>query len=237
LHNENFVGVLIMVELVASARVLLGSAERQMEFASHNIANATTIGYKRVTPFPDISGAGEAGAPAIDYAEGATIESGAPLDLKLAGNAFFVVRGPDGWLFTRNGAFKRDSDGLLVTQDGLPVQMTEGDIQLSSDKVAIDADGVIVDGDRALGRLWLVRFDNNTDLKPLGAGLFSAADGAARDIDAVGVRQGALESSNVSSATEMIALMSALRRAETGQRLIQVYDDLMGRTFNLLGQN
>ena len=64
-----------------------------------------------------------------------------------------------------------------------------------------------------------------------------SADGAARDIDAVGVRQGALESSNVSSATEMIALMSALRRAETGQRLIQVYDDLMGRTFNLLGQN
>jgi len=35
----------------------------------------------------------------------------------------------------------------------------------------------------------------------------------------------------------MISMMEALRRAETGQRLVGVYDDLMGRVLTSLGQS
>jgi flagellar basal-body rod protein FlgG len=51
------------------------------------------------------------------------------------------------------------------------------------------------------------------------------------------VRQGALETSNVTTAAEMVSVMAALRRAEAGQRLAIVYDDLMGRAITSFGQN
>jgi hypothetical protein len=34
----------------------------------------------------------------------------------------------------------------------------------------------------------------------------------------------------------MVALMEAVRRAETGQRIIGTYDDLMGRALSAFGQ-
>ena len=45
-----------------------------------------------------------------------------------------------------------------------------------------------------------------------------------------------LETSNVNMGDEMVAMMEAVRRAETGQRLVTTYDDLMGRALNLFGQ-
>ena len=50
------------------------------------------------------------------------------------------------------------------------------------------------------------------------------------------VRQGMVEASNVSMADEMLALMAALRSAESAQRVVQVYDDLMGRALTAFGQ-
>jgi flagellar basal body rod protein FlgG len=50
------------------------------------------------------------------------------------------------------------------------------------------------------------------------------------------VRQGAIEASNVSTGVEMVDMMAAIRRAESGQRLVNVYDDLMGRALTLFGQ-
>jgi hypothetical protein len=35
----------------------------------------------------------------------------------------------------------------------------------------------------------------------------------------------------------MVGMMEALRRAESGQRLVLTYDDLMGRALNAFGQN
>ena len=68
-------------------------------------------------------------------------------------------------------------------------------------------------------------------------GLLSVAADAVRGVDTPVVRQGFLESSNVALGDEMIALMEAVRRAETGQRLMNVYDDLMGRAIITFGQS
>ncbi len=46
-----------------------------------------------------------------------------------------------------------------------------------------------------------------------------------------------LESSNVSLGDEMIGMMGALRSADTGARLVQVYDDLMGKAISAFGQS
>jgi flagellar basal body rod protein FlgG len=69
------------------------------------------------------------------------------------------------------------------------------------------------------------------------AGLFSAPDDQVTPMADVTVKQGMLESSNVSTADEMIAIMSAVRQAQAGQHLINVYDDLMGRAISTFGQS
>ena len=50
------------------------------------------------------------------------------------------------------------------------------------------------------------------------------------------LRQAMVETSNVTMASEMVGMMAAVREAETGAKLVQVYDDLMGRALTAFGQ-
>jgi len=50
-------------------------------------------------------------------------------------------------------------------------------------------------------------------------------------------RQGMTENSNVEIGEEMVAMMATLRQSEGGARLVQVYDDLLGRALSTLGQS
>jgi flagellar basal body rod protein FlgG len=67
-------------------------------------------------------------------------------------------------------------------------------------------------------------------------GLYSAPQDTASPMDAPALAQGALEASNVSAGAEMITMMAALREAQAGQRLMGVYDDLLGRAITTFGQ-
>jgi flagellar basal-body rod protein FlgG len=44
-----------------------------------------------------------------------------------------------------------------------------------------------------------------------------------------------VEASNVNLAEEMVSMMEVMRQAETGARLVQTYDDLMGKVVQTLG--
>ena len=50
------------------------------------------------------------------------------------------------------------------------------------------------------------------------------------------LRQGMVENSNVSIGDEMVAMTAAVRQTETGARLVQIYDDLLGRAISSFGQ-
>ncbi len=108
---------------------------------SDNIANVSTVGYKRSRAvFEDVLGRSVAGAQSIPmggagarvahveqmWAQGALLATGAPTDLAVSGDGFFVVRGNvegvDGNFYTRAGQMHVDSDGYLVNPDGLHLQ-------------------------------------------------------------------------------------------------------------------
>jgi flagellar basal-body rod protein FlgG len=55
-------------------------------------------------------------------------------------------------------------------------------------------------------------------------------------VAATHLRQGMLESSTVALGDEMVATMTALRQADAGGRVMQVWDDLMGRAVTTFGQ-
>ena len=102
-----------------------------------NIANASTVGYKRDRAmFSDMLGgvidgqrAGggvHLGASQTMFQQGQITTTGSPLDMALNGHGLFVVKGNhDGSnsnFYTRNGQFSPDSSGFIVNPDGLRLQ-------------------------------------------------------------------------------------------------------------------
>lgn len=221
---------------------ILSRASQRMEVTAQNMVNMTTPGYKARRPFSalvQVSGLNTA-IPShdvsVNFTSGKVTETGNPYDLAIMGDGFFVVRSGDLTLYTRNGQFSRDAEGRLVTGDGMALQSASGDVLLGSDVVTIAPDGTVLDGGEPVARIAIADFEDRTVLRSAGGSSFEAPAGAARERDGAQVRQGLLETANVSTAEEMIAMMGSLRSAESGQRIIQVYDDLMGRALTAFGQ-
>ena len=225
------------------AAQILARAERRAETAAQNITNASTPGYRRRIGFEQALSIGapaaarSAGTGALDFAAGQLSATGNPTDLAIAGDGFFAVRGEDDLLYTRQGQFHRDDHGRLVNAGGLALQTLEGgDLIVGDGDFQISPDGVVTRDGEAIGRIALYDFSNRAALAQQAAGTFAAGEAETLQVQAPAIRQGMLEGSNVSMGDEMVAMMEAVRRAETGQRLVNTYDDLMGRALNLFGQ-
>lgn len=177
------------------------------------------------------------------HSQGELRMTGNALDVAIEGDGFFAVQLPSGDIgYTRNGAFQRDAEGRLVTGEGYPLA---GDLAVPIDatSVTIADDGTVsavVPGDPApqnLGQLELASFANPAGLEPLGKTLYreSAASGAAvmgapGTGGTGGLRQGAIESSNVNVVEEMIDLISGQRAYEINTRVIKAADEMLGQT-------
>jgi len=230
-------------DLVQSATAILSGAQQRAEEAAHNISNMATPGYRarrtfaQVVSQADVAQGGIAqSAPTLSMKPGGLSETGNPLDVAIGGEGFFELRGETGSLFTRNGQFSRADDGRLLGPGGRAVQGAGGgDLILTGTEFTISANGDLLEGDRTIGRLSIMTFDVNKAVLDID-GLLTVSPADRETVDAPLVRQGFLESSNVALGDEMIGLMEAVRRAETGQRLMNVYDDLMGRAVTTFGQ-
>lgn len=175
-------------------------------------------------------------------AQGAFLSTGVPTDIAIEGEGFFRVCRRDGtFAYTRDGSFRVDSEGHLVTSGGLcvspgiklPECFRAGTLSVSGDgKVSVKADG----SDESLdaGRLILYRFPDATALESIGGNLYAetAASGAAvagtPGRDGTGVlKQGMLEASNVSIVNEMVRMISSQRAYEAVAKVIQTSDSML----------
>jgi flagellar basal-body rod protein FlgG len=146
------------------------------------------------------------------------------LDLAVRGEGFFRIQLPDGrTAYTRDGAFERDAQGQIVTEDGYVV---EPGIAIPEDArdVTINAQGVVqaivgaATTPQQLGRIELARFANKTGLEAIGENLFletassgPAQVGGAGDEGFGALQQGYLELANVEAVTELADLIAAQR--------------------------
>jgi flagellar basal-body rod protein FlgG len=229
------------------AGAILSRASQRVEVAAQNMANMTTPGYKAKRSFLqmiDQTSLGPADAgfsdnrPELltDFTDGKLRNTGAPFDLAISGSGFFAVRSGDITLYTRNGQFRRDSDGRLVTSSGMALQSSGGDLTVDAGNVTILPDGTVLNDGQPAAQVTVVDFSDPQVLKPAEGGAFSAPAGAAHDVTSTHIHQGMLEESNVSTASEMLSLMSAMRSAESGQHIVQALDDLLGQAVNAFGQ-
>lgn len=169
-----------------------------------------------------------------------------PLDLAIEGDGFFQILMADGTVaYTRDGAFKQDGEGRIVTSDGFTL---EPEIIIPEDavEITIGTDGtvsVMLTGDsepQTIGMIELVRFVNPAGLSSFGRNLFvaTAASGppmvGTPGLDGFGiVAQSYLEMSNVQVVEEMVNMIISQRAYESNSKAIQASDDMLQTANNL----
>jgi flagellar basal-body rod protein FlgF len=226
--------------------------ERQLDVVANNIANVNTSGFKEDSSLFEeylMPGAHEDNfvgrdrrlsyvqdrGTYRDFSQGPTEQTGNPLDVAVAGNAFLVVQTAGGERYTRDGGLHMNNLGQLVTAAGDTVQGTSGPIvfQPADHDVSISPDGTItvVEGtgrtDAQRGKLRLVSFADAQKLLKEGSNLYSAGEGGAAQPDPKSqVQQGYLEKSNVSSVAEMSRMIQVTRTYTQISTLLQQESDL-----------
>jgi flagellar basal-body rod protein FlgG len=174
------------------------------------------------------------------HSQGNLTNTGNPFDLAVQGKGFFQVLMPDGSLaYTRDGSFQVNQDGQLVTAMGYPVQpaisVPEGALS-----VTIGSDGTVsalLPGSTAatqIGTVQLTNFINPAGLQPIGQNLLleSGASGAPQTgtpgLNGLGtLMQGAVESSNVNIAEELVNMIETQRAYEMNSKAIQSADQML----------
>lgn len=234
------------------ANIATPGYKRQVGFAvltTPDAAAATQPDAARRARDSDLRGA-YAAAPGwrtrSDLAAGKLSATGNPLDLAIAGDGFFQLRDGNDLVYSRQGNFRLAGDGTLVTPQGFVLQQAGGgDLILERAAVTIAPDGTVLDNARPVARIAVflpaaadgAQGNAAATAHAIDGALFRFDGGDAREVPGAQIRQGMVEASNVSVGEEMVTMMAALRQAESGARLVQVYDDLLGRAITGFGES
>ncbi len=179
-----------------------------------------------------------------DYSQGSFKDTGNTYDLALDGKGFFAISftskaGKTYELYTRDGEFTTDAEGVLRTKDGDFVLDESGSnivVPTDAQSVSIDQTGrVFADGEQ-VGQLKLVDFEDYNYLKKYGENLLQAVDGATQKDFTGTVNQGYLETSNVNVVETMVDLITITRAYESNQKIIQAIDDTLDKAVNNVGR-
>lgn len=227
--------------------VAMTGADQLMDaqsIVSHNLANASTHGYRAdLHAFSSylVEGPGfptrinvVAEQLGFDPRIGMLQETGRPLDVAIRGDGYIAVQALDGSeAYTRAGNLRVSASGVLETANGLAVLGDSGPVTVPpADQIAIGSDGtvsVVAEGlgpetMAAIGRMRLVN-PVPEQLAKGADGLLRMRDGSAAPADAaVRVANGALESSNVNTAETLVEMIQISRQYEMQVRLMSTAD-------------
>ena len=243
------------------------STEMRLNLSANNLANVNTTGYKRdrvsfedtflryahdyhvdprgnlrekeLLPRADVIAKPRLAEQRIDFSQGALQLTGNPLDVAIQGDGFFKVAGPGGAYYTRNGAFHRNADGMLVTDQDMPVLGNGGPIQIPEGRtVTIDGAGAIYVDDAQVGQLDVVRVQNPEVLQKYGSNLYTAQSGTTAqegpaEAGRTEVAQGYLEKPNVEVVEEMVSMIETQRTFEAYQKIMTNSSELDNKSIRM----
>jgi flagellar basal-body rod protein FlgG len=178
-----------------------------------------------------------------DYSQGSVLQTNNSLDMSVNGRGFLQITMPDGTIaYTRDGAFSLDNQGNIVTASGYPLQPAIN-VPAGAQSVTIGNDGIVTVKSASnakgtqVGQIQLADFINEQGLQPIGNNLLveSAASGAPQvgtaSTNGLGsLQQGALETSNVNSVSELVSMIECQRSYEMNSKAIQATDQMLQYT-------
>ena len=247
----------------------MSAQQMRVEVISNNLSNMSTTGYNtRRAEFADLHYQQVARAGAINATDGTVLPTGVQLglggrpssvsvslqhgalsqtdgdlDVAIDGNGYLEIRLPSGQSgFTRDGALKRNAEGLIVTSDGFPVSpeiVIPNDVRSLSINPSGEVYGYFADRVEAeqLGQLTLANFSNAKGLEAIGSNLFKETEasgppilGTAGDEGLGTIRHGYLEQSSVDAVREITELIEAQRGYELNAKVISAADQMLSAT-------
>ena len=230
---------------------------------ANNIANVNTTGFKKqkiefqdllyqdARPVGGEAGGGNIVPAGVELGNGARVvstariftqgpltQTGERLDMAIDGNGFFEIQRPDGsTAYTRDGGFKLDANGQVVTADGHTVLSGFGQVSVNATGVSVAPTGEVTvqtPGGDTTFQIQLTRFNNPSGLRSLGGNLYeetpasgAPATGNPGNDGIGGLRQGFLEMSNVNVVQEMVNMIVAQRAYEINSKSITTSDEML----------
>lgn len=260
-----------MMRALFTSATGMAAQQLHLDVIANNMANINTVGFKRSrADFQDLlyqtlRPAGTTAARGAQVPSGLNVGLGVrpvatatifttgtlqktdnPTDLAIEGDGFFKVLLPDGTVaYTRDGAFKLDVQGRLVTSDGYPLE-PEIIIPQDAQTVTVGKDGtvsVLRAGQSTpdeVGQIQLARFVNPSGLQRIGQNLYRPTAASGEPVEGTPGEQGfgtlaqnMLEMSNVQIVDEMVAMIIAQRAYEISAKAIQTSDEMLQIANNL----
>lgn len=222
-------------------KVLLKSFEDHLIYKREETASGRT--YKRVVGSLKFGvGIDET---KTDYSQGILEETGRCLDFALNGDGFFTVLDDKGQeLYTRDGRFKINNDGILVNSQGYPVLVTidgsnvKQTLKLNNSNVKLDENGYISNENTMNNskiKFAIAGFNNRNDLIKQGDNTYLVKNAAVEMDNNTSVKQGYLEKSNIDTIETITQMITIMRSFESNQRVMQQMDETLGKTVNEVG--
>jgi flagellar basal-body rod protein FlgF len=214
-----------MNEILQITSVGMLEGDRRMEAIGQNATSASLPGYRShvisgktfAEAFSGLAPGDVADVrdvmPSVNLQRGAEIATGRPLDV-----AIEAV----------------DASGRLIGEGGLRVMGVDGEINLPAANVTVETDGRLTLDGTTLATLQMQKPSAGSRLVAAQGTLLMAQGGTQPAVGAA-LRSGALEGSNTDSAHEMIDLMGVARQFEALSRLLQGYDEVLGKAIERLG--
>lgn len=260
-----------MIRALTTSATGMNAQQVNIDVIANNLANVNTPGFKKSRMnFQDLiyQTMKMAGAPSTEstqiptgmqiglgtrptssfkiFSQGTFQETENPLDMAIEGEGFFQVTMPDGtYAYTRDGSFKVDSEGNVVTDDGFYL---EPNIAIPQDAISINVgqDGtvtVVTAGStesQEVGKVTTVRFSNPAGLISAGKNLLLETVASGSPIvgtpgqEGFGtIASGFLEVSNVDVVKEMVDMIKAQRAYQINSKVIKGADDMLGTVADL----
>ncbi|MBR2068956.1 MAG: flagellar hook basal-body protein [Candidatus Gastranaerophilales bacterium] len=199
--------------IVRKASTNLAVEFDRLAYATQNIANANTNGYKTVR-FEDIIDADGSvhGVERTDTKTGEYVQTNNPLDVALTGAGYIPVTTLQGEIrYTRDGAFTVNKDGMLVTKvgdlvgSGIYIDGAAVKTEIRPNGDVYTYKSLLEEPDYA-GTIPLVQFTNPEALKDVGGNEFVATENSGKMKlveDHNYIKQYGLEHSNIDMISEV----------------------------------
>ena len=200
---------------------------------NENYNSFDKVGYQRKDPvvssFAEYIGT-HALSTAVDDSIGRIGHSNNPLDLAIGAKGYFQYLSPDGIKLTRDGRFKLDKDGNLLTLENASVLANDGTpIKLPVVPEKLEDVKVYKNGD--------VKVFNKATNKLEYAGTLSVVTNQGVAVLDPNIKQGYNEYSNVSLNSEILQIIPVKRNFEANRQLFVMQNNNLSKAIQSLSSS